>query len=184
MRSLDELEKLTRSVWGAYEYLRANDLSAESGTSKRLRAGDREKLRARLIEELYELRGVVEGTHFHEGFDQDIVLEGYEVWYWAACLAIASGLSYEAVGAHRALLVGYEAGVSSRESLLPSFDKMISKLTSTSPGDAANLSEVLRVVGQACRLNDTPPARLLERDRAEMSEKEYLTPYWQSLQAS
>lgn len=178
---ITDFEKLTYEVWGAYEYLRDNDLSAQSGTSKRLRSGDRTKLLARLIEELGELRGVVEGTHIHEGFEQDIVLEGYEVWYWAACLAIANGLLYQQLNPHQAFLSGYQTPPNSREDLLPEFDSLLEDLAQTSAGTmlGSDFQRVFELVGQACRLNETHPARLLERDKAEMSQKFYLAPYWQ-----
>jgi hypothetical protein len=177
---LDNLEKLSREVWGAYEYLRDTDLSAESGTSRRLRSSDRHKLGSRLVEELLELRGVVEGTHFHEGFDQDIILEGYEVWYWAACTAINAGMDYEELLPHRALLVGFESRPVERLELLPAFDKLLGKFAVPQSHDdeLANLVQVFCLVGRACRLNNTLPARLLERDKSEMRQKDYLANYW------
>ncbi|HEX2914898.1 MAG TPA: hypothetical protein VH186_29160 [Chloroflexia bacterium] len=175
------LEQLCREVWGAYEYLRENDLSAESGTSKRLRAADLTKLKARLLEELMELRGVVEGTHHHEGFDQDIILEGYEVWYWAVCLAIASQIGYDELQPHKALSEGFKAVPAGREALLPAFDTLVEKIGKTTQAEEVkdNFRSVFRLIGQACSLNRTLPARLLERDRDEMRQKEYLAPYWQ-----
>ncbi len=175
------MEKLTRTIWGAYEYLQDNDLSLESGTSQRLRAGERDKLRARLLEELSELRGVIEGTHFHEGFEQDLVLEGYEVWYWMVCLSIASGMTYDELLPHRALLAGFQSSPVDRSTILPAFDNLHDKINRLQPYDdeVANLTQVLCLVGRACGLNATPPSRLLERDQAEMSQKLYLIPYWQ-----
>jgi hypothetical protein len=177
---LEELEKLCREVWGAYEYLRDNAIS-ESGTSQRLRAGSQTKLLNRLVEELAELRGVVEGTHVHEGFDQDIVLEGYEVWYWAVCLAVASGIEYKYLKPHAELWAGFQAPPVERAALLPVFD-ITSRNLLHPPLDCddelENLAKVFWVVGRACRLNATAPARLLERDREEMLQKSYLAAYW------
>jgi hypothetical protein len=177
---LENLEKLCREVWGAYEYLRDTDLSAKSGTSRLLRSSDRHKLRSRMVEELLELRGVVEGTHFHEGFDQDIILEGYEVWYWAACTAISAGMEYAGLLPHRAMMVGFDTPPVERPALLPVFDKLLGKLTGPQSHDdeLANLVQVFYLVGRACRLNDTSPERLLERDKTEMRQKGYLANYW------
>ncbi len=178
---MQELEQLCREVWAAYEYMRDNDLSGESGTSKRLRSGETARLRARLLEELAELRGVVEGTHRHEGFDRDIVLEGYEVWYWGACLGVAQRLPYEALAPHRAFQSGYEAGATSREALLSAFDELTSDPDLAGPlPTSESLARVFYLVGRACSLNGTSPARLLERDRAEMRQKTYLAAYWQA----
>jgi hypothetical protein len=181
--TFEEFEQLTASVWGAYEYLRDNDLSAESGTSKRLRAGNPVKLFERLLEELDELRGVVKGTHFHEGFDSDLILEGYEVWYWAASLAIANDLKYAEIEPHTAFLNGFnEATVKAPPALAPAFDRLVVKLKQQDPANLApaHFQAVFYLVGRACRLNDTHPARLLERDRAEMTQKSYLSAYWQN----
>lgn len=177
---MENLEKLSREVWGAYEYLRDTDLTAASGTSRQLRSGDRHKLHSRLVEELLELRGVVEGTHFHKGFDQDIILEGYEVWYWAACTAISAGMDYDGLMPHRAMLVGFDIPPVERVALLPVFDKLLGKLAGPQSHDdeLANLVQVFYLVGRACCLNNTSPERLLERDKAEMSLKDYLINYW------
>lgn len=179
---MTELEKLCRQAYGAYEYLRDNDFSAESGTSKRLRSGDLAKLRARLAEELNELKGVIEGTHFHEGFDKDIVLEGYEVWYWAASLAVAQQYTYEEIKPHAALESGFNLPAPIRDQSLKVMENVIKSV----PIEPANremglalFQSVLRLVGMACALNQTPPSRLLERDIDEMRQKNYLAAYWQ-----
>ena len=181
---MDELDKLCREVWGAYQYLRDHDLAAQSGTSKRLRRGDTVPLRLRLIEELYELRGVVEGTHFHEGFAQDLVLEGYEVLYWAFLTALTQNISYAELDVASQLQTGFEAERLSRSELLPHFTFLISQIEHAGAGLAAlpvsTLAQVVYLVGRACALNVIPPARLLERDRSEMRQKEYLAAYWNS----
>lgn len=179
-----QFETLCRRVWGAYEFLQTNDLSQKSGTSRRLRSGDRAKLKARLLEELAELRGVVEGTHFHEGFEQDIVLEGYEVWYWTVCVALSGGYTYAQFQPHQTIMRGYDAlpPPPDRAALLPTFDSLIQRLAganSQPDEEIINLQQVFWLLGQTCRLNATPPARLIERDEAEMRQKDYLAPYWQ-----
>ena len=181
---MSELEYLCRQVWGAYEFLYNHDLADQSGTSKRLRAGNPAKLKARLIEELGELRGVIEGTHFHEGFDQDIILEGYEVWYWAVCLAVSLGLTYQGLDPASPLQSSFEAVRADQPSLLSAFSARIAALETSSSETAeagliADLTSVFGLIGAACRLNDTDPRRLIERDRAEMRQKAYLTAYWQ-----
>lgn len=176
------LDKLCREVYGAYQYLYDHDLTAESGTSKRLRSGDKAKLKARLLEELHELYGVVEGTHFHEGFDADIILEGYEVLYWAFCLAVASRYDYASFEPAKQLENGFNATPQNRIELLPFFKPVIDKISETDADKISpeNLGQVARLVGQACALNNTAPSRLLERDRAEMRQKSYLADYWQA----
>ncbi len=181
---MGELEKLCRLAFGAYEFLRDHDLSAESGTSKRLRNGDLDKLRARLAEELAELRGVIEGTHYHEGFDRDIILEGYEVWYWAVNWTIAQEISYGEVQPHFSLEVGYNHPPLPREELLDLGQKLIEQAQTAFNHKESTItlvSDTMRFVGLACTLNRTSPAILVERDIREMKEKPYLVDYWHLL---
>ncbi|HEV2527289.1 MAG TPA: phosphoribosyl-AMP cyclohydrolase [Thermomicrobiales bacterium] len=82
------------STWyAAYEYLRDHDLSDQSSTSRRLRGDD--GLADRIVDELGELAGVIEGSHRHQGLDEDIALEGGQVLYWLAVLAVREGWSLE-----------------------------------------------------------------------------------------
>jgi hypothetical protein len=164
---------MCHTAWGVYEFLRDNDLSEQSGTSKRLRVGNLEKLWARLLEELEELKGVVLGTHIHEGFPQDIVLEGYEVFYWAVCYAVLSGIEYGEVEADVALLEGFNAPTLSAEELAALFEQTVSR-------DSSGIRQALTLVGRACKFANLSPAQLLERDLSEMREKNYLQPYWNS----
>lgn len=176
-----ELEKLCRTAYGAYEYLRDHDLAAESGTSKRLRSGDSAKLKARVVEEMHELKGVIEGTHFHEGFEKDIILEGYEVWYWVASLTVAQHVSYDALQPHLSLAAGFQRSTAQRETILKTIPALITTIQQTPVDKAQTIAlcgEVLKFVGFACALNQTPPDRLLERDIEEMRQKAYLSEYW------
>jgi phosphoribosyl-ATP pyrophosphohydrolase len=190
---LNQLEELCREAYGAYEYLRDHDLSAESGTSKRLRNGDFNKLRMRLVEELGELRGVIEGTHVHEGFEQDIILEGYEVWYWAACWMAAQGFTYDEVQPHLYLDHGFRRRFTKEARKLDALqmaEHLIANFNESTPlhDNPPNryfatgvFCITLNFIGMACRLNNTPPARLLERDIEEMRQKAYLAEYWREL---
>ncbi len=180
---MTDLERLCREAYGAYEHLRDNDFSAESGTSKRLRAGNPAKLGLRLAEELQELKGVIEGTHFHEGFDQDIILEGYEVWYWAACLAASRGCTYELIKPHRPLEAGFKAASEQRATLFTTVPNLIEEALAADLEKVKVIKlfeEVMLFIGAACSLNNTSPQILLERDIREMRQKTYLAGYWQS----
>jgi hypothetical protein len=180
MDDLSGLEQLCRQVYGAYEYLRDNDLSAVSGTSKRLRSGDNQKLNTRIAEELMELHGVIEGTHVHEGFDQDIILEGYEVIYWSFCWAVANKISYEKLVPHERLQKGFSQPIPTVY-LLDGIKSLESYKNIT---DDLLLPTIFSLVGNACAINGTNPSRLLERDIAEMRQKNYLKPYWNSLETN
>src|SRR5438552_8137889 len=86
-----ELERAVRCLWGAYAYLRDNDLSSASGTSRLLNERNLNYLRSRLAEELDELAGVLTGTHRHVGIAEDVVLEGSQVCYWIYLVSLCLG---------------------------------------------------------------------------------------------
>lgn len=73
--------------YGAYEYLRDNDLSDLSTTSRLLHAA-KPRLEDRLADELVELVGVLRGTHRHEGFADDVTLEASQCLYWLALTSV------------------------------------------------------------------------------------------------
>ncbi len=96
----------TQLWWAAYETLRDNDVSETSATSRMLR-DDVDRITARIVDELRELAGVLDGTHRHaeepEGSIADVRLEGGQVLYWLALRCIRDGLRWEAVRPDRAL---------------------------------------------------------------------------------
>lgn len=177
-----KLEELCRQAFGAYQYLRDHELGTVSGTSKRLRSGNPNLLRLRLAEELEELKGVIEGTHFHEGFEKDIILEGYEVWYWAATLAAALNFSFEDIQPARALESGFTLPAVQRQQGLSGFLTLIKRIKEPSnrKETLSQVRQALSLVGMACSLNQTSPTLLLARDIKEMQQKDYLKDYWES----
>lgn len=100
----------TRLWWGAYEYLRDNDLSAESGTSRRLREDT--SLVPRIQDELRELAGVLDHTHTHTSQRADLLLEASQVCYWIATELVRQGVSFEDVRPDRAMDVSPEDAAS------------------------------------------------------------------------
>ena len=109
------LESVARALYAAYEELRDTDLTAISGTSRRLRSPDSDATArhalARAREELAELRGVVAGTHRHQGLPADGILEAGQVSYWVSVAAIALGYPYDAWNPHMAWLGGWNGAV-------------------------------------------------------------------------
>ena len=99
---LDTLNDPTRLWYRAYEFLRDNDFSLESGTSRRLRTPN-EPLAERLADELRELAGVLDGSHTHQGLIADIILEGSQSIYWTALIAIRARATWNAWRPDRAL---------------------------------------------------------------------------------
>jgi phosphoribosyl-AMP cyclohydrolase len=92
----------TRSWWEAFEYLRDHDSIAESNTSQLLHAtGD--GITARLVAELAELAGVLDGTHRHEDETSDAALEGGQIFYWLAIRNVWAGSTWDDIRPDRAL---------------------------------------------------------------------------------
>ena len=96
------LAGMTRAWWSAFEYLRDHDLSSESGTSLLLHS-ERDEISPRIIDELGELAGVLDGTHQHHDEISDAALEGGQVLYWLAIRSVWSGCSWERIRPDRAL---------------------------------------------------------------------------------
>ena len=73
--------------YGAYEYLRDNDVGESSTTSRLLHAA-KPRLEDRLADELVELVGVLRGTHRHEDLVADVTLEASQCLYWLALTSV------------------------------------------------------------------------------------------------
>src|SRR5579884_4133209 len=82
-----QLERKLRQLYGVYLYLRDNDLSEQSHTSRLLQEHSQGYLVSRLADELQELAGVQSGEHVHAGQQPDTILEGSQVGYWLFLLA-------------------------------------------------------------------------------------------------
>src|SRR5947207_9038136 len=76
------LESELRQLYGVYQYLRDNDMSEESHTSRLLQERSHSYLVARLADELQELAVVETGEHIHTDRENDTVLEASQVGYW------------------------------------------------------------------------------------------------------
>ncbi|HWV35840.1 MAG TPA: phosphoribosyl-AMP cyclohydrolase [Thermomicrobiales bacterium] len=98
----DGLEHVTQAWWGAFEYLRDHDLTTESGTSRMLRA-ETDAITPRIVDELQELAGVLDGTHRHQDEASDAALEGGQVCYWLALRNVRDRQAWAQVRPDRAL---------------------------------------------------------------------------------
>lgn len=112
-----QLEPLMRQLYDAYLYLRDNDLSEQSNTSRLLQDHSPTYLVSRLSDELQELIGVLHGEHVHSGQMPDTVLEGSQVGYWLFLLASTYYLRYDDFLPHKAMLEGYNGHWSEAKAL-------------------------------------------------------------------
>lgn len=102
-----KLEADLRILYGAYLYLRDNDMSEESNTSRLLQEHSHTYLVARLADELQELAGVQSGEHVHTTREDDTILEASQVGYWLMLLAATANLRYDDFLPHASILSGY-----------------------------------------------------------------------------
>jgi len=102
-----KLESELRQLYGVYQYLRDNDMSEESNTSRLLQERSYGYLVARLADELEEMAGVQSGEHVHADRVDDTILEGSQVGYWLMLLAATDNLRYDDFMPHASILSGY-----------------------------------------------------------------------------
>jgi phosphoribosyl-AMP cyclohydrolase len=169
-----EHAELTRRWFGAYEYLRENDLSEISGTSKRLRDPGFQ-FESRIADELRELAGVLDGTHAHHGLIGDVLLEGSQIAYWVACLAARNGIPWDELRPHDCLAAGTPNA--STEDVASQLRDSASLLQSSS-ASLATCQSVLTQVASACLAAGVDPFALIRRDLEAQQQRDYLAPYF------
>lgn len=180
-QSAENLNDPTRLWYRAYEYLRDNDLASESGTSQRLRTPN-EPLAERLADELRELAGVLDGSHSHRGFVADVLLEGSQVIYWTALIAVRTRAPWSAWRPDRALatsdqelsrqiaaqLLRAEADAWDRDPI-PTYDA------------PARCHATVALVAQACVAAGIEPSAILQRDLDDLRTRPYLAPIFDAI---
>jgi phosphoribosyl-AMP cyclohydrolase len=175
---VDPLAELTREQFGAYAYLRDNDLTAQSGTSRRLMSSE-EKVNVRIADELRELAGVLDGSHRHGDWQDDVVLEASQVIYWVVLEALRSGVTWAQLRPDRALATAEEdldSGAVARLLRADAGGWMNQDLAS---GDiAAHAHATLALVAQTCRGAGIDPLAVIESDLAELRSRPYLAPFF------
>jgi phosphoribosyl-AMP cyclohydrolase len=171
----------TRLWYRAYEYLRDNDLSSESGTSKRLHETS-EPLSARLADELGELAGVLTGEHGHQGLISDVLLEGSQTIYWTALIAVRDRISWSTLRPDRALATsdeGLKRDVVAR--MLRGDAALWREPLRPSTNLAARCHATLALIAQACAVCGVEPSAILQRDLDDLRTREYLAPLFEEL---
>jgi len=173
-----KLAARTRLHFGAYAFLRGNDLTGPSATSRRLRS-EEDGVTPRVAEELRELAGVLDGGHRHGGLREDAILEGGQVLYWVTLAALRAAVTWDRLRPDRAL-----------STQVPTLDAITaSRLVRAEAGrweaepdpavdQAARCHAALALVGQACAVAGVTPDELVDRDLAELRGKAYLADYF------
>jgi phosphoribosyl-AMP cyclohydrolase len=169
------LHGLTRLWWCAYEYLRDTDLSNVSGTSMRLR-DKATSLVPRIVDEMLELAGVLDGTHVHDGQQDDFLLEASQACYWIASELIRIGVPFSDVRPDRALDIAEDAGVkpATMARLVQTAAKELDA-EALSPEEGHSL---FALVANAALAVGQPAREIIERDLSELRSRDYLEPYF------
>lgn len=160
------VQEILPQLLGAYAWLRDQPAVEQSGTWRALQGGV-EAVLARLRQEWDELLGVIDGTHSHSGYEQDIRLEAYQVLYWTALLHVLDGASepFEAAAA----LAGGAADVEVRAAV-----------------DAALLLREPRervlalwsALGSVLARAGVQPQGVIRRDLSELRGRDYMAAYF------
>jgi phosphoribosyl-AMP cyclohydrolase len=165
------LEVDMRQLYGVYQYLRDNDLSEVSNTSRLLQEHSHSYLVARLADELQELAEVQTGEHVHTGREDDTILEGSQVGYWLMLLAASEHLSYDDFIPHASILSGYYEHNSEGKAIEQRQD-CLSLISAHQPSTLAQgLHLGFALIGWACAEAKVSPLAPAEYDLGQMRGK-------------
>ncbi len=166
-----KLEGELRQLYGAYLYLRDNDLSTESNTSCLLQEHSLSYLLSRLADELQELADVQSGEHVHSGRQPDTILEGSQVGYWLFLIASTCKLAYNDFMPHASVLSGYQAQYSEGKVVELRQDCLSLLASDQSTGIVQGLHLGFALVGWACAEASISPLAPAEYDLEQMRHK-------------
>lgn len=166
-----KLEDELRQLYGVYQYLRDNDMSEESNTSRLLQERSHSYLVARLADELQELADVQTGEHIHTDRENDTILEASQVGYWLMLLAATDKLRYEDFTPHASVLSGYHEryGESKAIELRQDCLNLLTARQPTTLDQGLHLGFAL--IGWACAEANVSPLAPAEYDLEQMRRK-------------
>ncbi len=167
----EELRVKMRQLYGVYLYLRDNDMSEQSNTSRLLQDHSQSYLVSRLADELQELVDVQSGEHVHAGREPDTILEGSQVGYWLFLIAATIHLNYNDFMPHEALLHGYQ-GHYDEGKMVEVWQECLSLVAqSQTPTIAQGLQLGFSLIGWACGEAKISPIMPVEFDLDQMRRK-------------
>ncbi|MFL5691410.1 MAG: phosphoribosyl-AMP cyclohydrolase [Ktedonobacteraceae bacterium] len=166
-----KLEAELRQLYGVYLYLRDNDMSEESNTSRLLQEHSHSYLVARLADELQELADVQSGEHVHSNRQDDTILEGSQVGYWLLLLAATAGMRYEDFTPHASILSGYSERYSEGKAIELRQDCLSLLAGNASDTNIQGLHLGFALIGWACAEAKISPLAPAEFDLEQMRRK-------------
>jgi phosphoribosyl-AMP cyclohydrolase/phosphoribosyl-ATP pyrophosphohydrolase len=166
-----KLEADMRQLYNVYLYLRDNDMSEESNTSRLLQERSHSYLMARLADELQELAGVQSGAHVHTNREDDTVLEASQVAYWLFLVAATDNMRYDDFMPHASVLSGYHEQYSEGKAIEQQQD-CLSLLSAKAPNTIVQgLHLGFALIGWACAEAGVSPLAPAEFDLGQMRRK-------------
>lgn len=167
------------ALWfGAYEFLRDNDLGHVSTTSRSLRS-PRPRIEDRLADELVELAGVLRGTHHHVDPAADVVVEASQCLYWLALMSARQRLE---ASSWLAPLTGLRAAVEREqaiETLILCAEYWGEIATEREPNDPLRLTAGTAIsIADAVRAAGVDLDAVFSADLGELRSRPYLATYF------
>ena len=172
----DDVVAAARLLFGAYAYLLDNDLSRESGTSRRLRSPE-PATSARVADELRELAGVLDGSHRHAGLRDDAILEGSQVLYWLVVASLGHGLGWDDLRLDTALAALPARDADSAASSLCGLaaEWLRAEADAIPPGLPHRTASA---VAASAAVAGVAPLDILAHDLADLRQRAYLAAYF------
>jgi phosphoribosyl-AMP cyclohydrolase len=168
---LQKLETELRQLYGVYIYLRDNDLSEQSNTSRLLQEHSPSYLVSRLADELQELADVQSGEHFHTGRQSDTILEGSQVGYWLFLLAATRNIPFGDFQPQTAVFAGYHGNFGENK-VIEMRQECLNLLASDDPASIKQgLHLGFTLIGWACASAAISPLAPAEFDLEQMRRK-------------
>ncbi len=166
-----KLETELRQLYGIYLYLRDNDLSEQSNTSRLLQEHTPSYLASRLADELQELAEVQTGEHFHTDRQSDTILEGSQVGYWLFLLAATRSIPFNDFSPHASVFSGYAAHFEDGK-VIELREECLQQLATEEPANIAQgLQLGFTLIGCACASAHVSPLAPAEFDLDQMRRK-------------
>lgn len=179
--ALDDVGTFQNSIreqFEAYEYLRDQDLSDVSSTSRLLRDPDTRSL-ARVSDELRELAAVLSGVHVHRDRQHDIILESSQVIYWVYISALGVGSTWHQIRPDVALAPpNQDVAEGVLQELIEAFATRWQAAVDHGVSDGALAHATISLVAQVCRVEHIDPLTVVEFDLRDLQSRTYLKDFF------
>ncbi len=163
--------------WNAYRFLQEQVPASASSTAALLQESSR-SVQPRIADELRELAGVLRGEHSHGSREEDVVLEGSQVLYWAVVESLRAGFTLADLNLPSALVTAVEGVPPGTVAALleAEADRWSEGTDAISPDQVSGL---VALVAQAALSAGVAPIDLIKSDLVALREKPYLAHFFE-----